>query len=49
MSLYTALTILLFRLNVLRFFRRLGPFRAIAFRIPTCYIYRFTRDFTIDH
>ena len=25
MSLYTALTILLFRLNVLGFFRRLGP------------------------
>ena len=49
MILYTALTILLFRLNVLRLFRRLEPFLTIAFRIPTCYIYRFTRDFTIDH
>ena len=33
-----------FRLKVSRFFPRLGPFRAIALRIPTCYIYRFTRD-----
>ena len=33
-----------FCLKVSRFFPRLGPFRAIALRIPTCYIYRFTRD-----
>ena len=33
-----------FGLKVSRFFPRLGPFRAIALRTPTCYIYRFTRD-----
>ena len=41
---YTALTICFFRFKVLRFFPRLVPFRAIALRIPTCYIHRLIRD-----
>ena len=38
-KLCAALTIFLFHLKVLRFFPCLGPFRAIALHIATCYIY----------
>ena len=43
-SLYTALTIFLFRIKVFRFFHGLRPFRAIALLISTCYVNRFIRD-----